>query len=332
MSGYATARDIGADKIPVIDVSELYGSDEKAVLAVGSRMREASETIGFFYVANHGVSQSVIDRAFVESRVLFARPAEEKARIKVNELHRGFIGAGGAKMVGEKRPDLKESFVWGLELGEDDPDVRSEKPLMGANQWPDDLPAFRPAIYGYYEAALSCGRQLLKGLATSLGRPSDFFATSFAKPLARGGTIYYPPQPPDMGVEQFGVAPHTDYGGLTILAQDQVGGLQVLSRDGEWLTANPVPGALVINVGDLMARWTNDRFYSNSHRVVNSSGRERQSIAVFFDPHFDTVIDPRDLLDDPTQSKYPPVTCGEYILDRFGKVFQYRQKQPASGQ
>ena len=110
------------------------------------------------------------------------------------------------------------------------------------------------------------------------------------------------------------------------MAQDQVGGLQVKAKTGEWLTAHPIPGTLVINVGDLMGRWTNDRFNSNAHRVVNRSGRERQSIALFFDPHYDTVIDPADLLDDRAEAKYPPITCGEYIVDRFGKVFSYRQK------
>jgi isopenicillin N synthase-like dioxygenase len=216
--------------------------------------------------------------------------------------------------------------VWGLELSANDPDVLSGKSLMGPNQWPSFLPELQRDLYDYFLEALACGRRLMKGLAASLDRPCDFFENAFAKPLARGGTIYYPPQPWDMGDNQFGVAPHTDYGGLTLLAQDEVGGLQVLSKSGDWLTARPLPGTLVINVGDLLGRWTNDRFNSNAHRVVNSTGRERQSIPIFFDPYYDTIIDPRDLLDDPGQAKYPPITCGDHIVERFGRVFKYRQK------
>jgi isopenicillin N synthase-like dioxygenase len=197
---------------------------------------------------------------------------------------------------------------------------------MGPNHWPDFMPAMRPTLSAYYDAILACGNRLLRGFALSLGRTGGFFEPHFRKPLARGSMVYYPPQPADLGEQQFGVAPHTDYGGLTLLAQDMTGGLQVLNKAGEWVTAHPIPGTLVINVGDLMARWTNNRFSSNAHRVINTSGRERYSVAVFFDPSFDTVIDPRDLLDDPGASKYPPTTCGEYIVGRFDKAFKYRQR------
>jgi isopenicillin N synthase-like dioxygenase len=323
---FARAKQISAGEIPVIDVAPLATRDPAALLTVGRRMREASETLGFFYVKNHGVPQDKIERAFATSKAFFQAPFDKKNEVKVNEIHRGFICIGGAKMVGEMKPDLKESFVWGLELSPNDPDVLSGKSLMGPNQWPSFLPELRRDLYDYFLEALTCGRRLMKGLAASLDRPFDFFENAFAKPLARGGTIYYPPQPRDMGDNQFGVAPHTDYGGLTLLAQDEAGGLQVLSKSGDWLTAHPLPGTLVINVGDLLGRWTNDRFNSNAHRVVNSTGRERQSIPIFFDPYYDTVIDPRDLLDDPGQAKYPPITCGDHVVERFGQVFKYRQK------
>ena len=325
MLGAKTAATrVAPAEIPVIDVGALAGDDPVAIREAGLAMRHASETIGFFYVKNHGVSGMVICEAFRASQAFFRLPPEEKAAWKVNALHRGFVAPGGAVMVGEKKPDLKESFVWGLELPEDDPDVVAGKPLMGPNQWPKGRPEFRASIQGYYTAACGLGRRLLKGLAASLDRPLDTFERAFAKPLARGGTIYYPPRAADE-TDRFGVAPHTDYGGLTLLAQDSVGGLEVRTLSGEWVEAIPMPGTIVVNVGDLLGRWTNDRFHSNAHRVVNTSGKERQSIAVFFDPHPDTVIDPRDLLDDPSLAKYPPVTCGDYILDRFGKVFAYRK-------
>jgi len=324
---YATAAHIEIDEIPVVDAADLATDDPAAIAAVGARMREAAEQIGFFYVRNHGIARETVERAFAASRAFFRSPEELKRTATINERHRGFLAVGQSKMYTGARIDLKESFLWGLELAGDDPDVAAGKPLMGPNNWPAALPETRAAFYAYYLDICACGQRLLKGLAASLGRDPSFFAKSFEKPLARGSAIYYPPQPPDMGETQFGVAPHTDYGGLTLLAQDDVGGLQVLAKNGKWVTAHPIPDTLVVNIGDLMHRWTNTRFSSNPHRVVNASGRERFSIAVFYDPHPDTVVDPRDLLDDPSEAKYPPITCGEYIVGRFDKAFKYRQQK-----
>jgi isopenicillin N synthase-like dioxygenase len=321
---YATARQIAPSEIPVVDVSALVAGDPEGSLAAGRAMREASERIGFFYVAQHGIPQPMIDAVFARAADFFALPEEAKAAVRVNKRHRGWIGQGGAKMYTGAKVDLKESFVFGLELPEADAEVAAGTPLMGPNQWPAALPALQGAVYPYYEAVLGLGQAVLRGLALSLGRDAGFFAPRFARPLARGSLIWYPPQPPDLGQDQFGVAPHTDYGGLTFLCQDTTGGLQVLNAAGDWVMAHPIPGTFVVNIGDLMHRWTNDRFRSNAHRVVNTSGRARQSIAVFYDPAFHTVIDPRDLLDDPTEAHHPPVACGEWVVGRFDKAFRYR--------
>ena len=325
---YATARQIELSEIPVLDIGALVAGDPAGSAAAGRAMREASERIGFFYVSNHGVPQAAIDQVFRGARDFFALPDAQKAKSKVNGLHRGWIGRGGARKQAAAKVDLKESFVWGLELPDGDPDVAARTPLMGPNNWPAALPSLRQAAYGYYEHVLALGQRVLRGLALSLGRDAYFFESRFAKPLARGSLIWYPPQSPEMGQDQFGVAPHTDYGGLTFLYQDMTGGLQVLNGSGEWVTAHPIPGTFVVNIGDLMHRWTNDRFRSNAHRVVNSSGVARQSVAVFNDPAFNTVIDPRDLLDDPEEARHPPITCGEWIVGRFNKAIKYRAGEP----
>lgn len=322
---YARATEISIDEIPVVDVGGLVSGDPAQILAVGTAMRQAAEEIGFFYVANHGVDAAITARAYAASRAFFAQSEEQKRRVTIDARHRGFLSVGEAKMYRGAKIDLKESFLWGLELPAEDPDVAADKPLMGPNQWPAEMPEMQAALYAYYLAICACGQRLLTGLAAALGRDPSFFAASFAKPLARGSAIYYPPQPADLGETQFGVAPHTDYGGLTLLSQDDVGGLQVLAKSGQWVTAHPIADTLVVNIGDLMQRWTNGRLNSNAHRVVNASGRTRYSMAVFFDPHPDTKIDPRDLLDDPADAKYPPTTCGDYIVERFGKAFKYRQ-------
>ena len=323
--GYASATSTDPSAIPVIDAAALGGGDIDAIVHASRALVEAAERVGFFYVRNHGVPDSLVERVFSLSRRFFALPADAKQSVRINALHRGFLAIGDARMYDEARVDLKESFIWGPELGLDDPDVAAGKPLMGPNQWPAALPELGPALTAYSAAVMDCARTLLRGFAVSLGLDVDFFRERFAKPLARCSLIYYPPQPPESGREQFGVAPHTDYGGLTLLNQDDTGGLQVRTRAGEWVIAPPIPGTFVVNIGDLMARWTNDRFVSTPHRVVNSSGRARYSVGVFFDPAFDTVIDPAELRPG-CPSLYPPVTCGSYIVSRLNKAFSYRRR------
>jgi isopenicillin N synthase-like dioxygenase len=321
---YASATAIDESAIPVIDMAPLGSFDRDAIAATGHALQDAAEQVGFFYVRNHGVAPELIARVYAESRRFFALPAAAKESVRVDARHRGFIQLGAARMYEQARVDLKESFIWGPELRLDDPDVAAGRPLMGPNQWPAALPELAPVLTEYSDAVMDCGRRLLRGFAVSLGLDADFFRPRFAKPLARCSLIYYPPQPAESGSEQFGVAPHTDYGGLTLLSQDDTGGLQVRARSGDWVTALPIPGTFVVNIGDLMARWTNDRFVSTPHRVVNSSGRARYSIGVFFDPEFDTVIDPGELRPG-AAPLYPPVTCGDYIVGRLNKAFSHRR-------
>lgn len=309
-------------KIPVIDVGPLRTN---GVEQVARAMCDASATAGFFYITGHGIPQAAIDDALRAAREFFALPPERKSSVAVNALHRGYIGVGGAKMESATRSDLKESFVYGLEVPADDPDTRAGGRLTGPNQWPRDVPGFSASVYHLFEQMSKCARSVLAALAVGLDLPADYFHDYFTKPLARGSIIHYPPQPPDLGTEQFGVGPHTDYGFLTLLWQDSVGGLEVLNRDGDWVAAPPIPGTFVVNVGDLLARWSNDRFSSTLHRVVNRTGQERYSIPLFFDPNFDTVIDPRDAnLPGGEQPRYEPVLAGHHVLKRFNESFKYR--------
>jgi isopenicillin N synthase-like dioxygenase len=315
------------DEVPLIDIGGLRSGVPGAAQKVADAICRASTEVGFFYVVNHGVPQDKIDRAIAAAQAFFALPDETKARVKVNSRHRGFLGMGGAKMYAGAIPDLKESFVWGLELAESDPDVSPERTLLGPNQWPGFMPELGPALYGWYEQALACGNDLLRAFALGLGLPESFFVSRFTKPMARGSVVHYPPQPPVSEKDQFGVGPHTDYGFITILWQDQVGGLEVLNAAKRWVPAPPVPGSFVVNVGDLLARWSNDRFASTPHRVVNRSGRERYSMPVFFDPNWETMVDPRECgLPAGDAPHYPPVIAGEHIRGRFDRAFKYRGK------
>ena len=324
--GYAKARRVSFSEIPVIDLAPLRAGSGGGLAAVARQVHQAATNVGFFYIANHRVPPAVIDAAHEASIRFFALPHEEKLRVKIDDRHRGFIAIGEAKMYDNAKVDLKESFAWGLELPADDPDVAAGKSLMGPNNWPDFMPELRTALYHYYEAVLACGNDLLRAFAVGLGLHQTFFLEKYERPLARGSIIYYPTQPPDLGRSQFGVAPHTDYGCITIVWQDASGGLQVRNREGEWIAAPPIEGTFVINIGDLMARWTNGLFASTPHRVVNRSGRARHSMAVFFDPNFDAVVScPESLHAVGGPTRYEPVTCGAYVLSRFNDAFAYRK-------
>ena len=315
-------------EIPVIDIAPIRTGD--GVEKVARAMCEASTSVGFFYISGHGVPQASIDKTLHAAREFFAHSPEHKNEVAVNALHRGYLGVGGARMESATRSDLKESFVYGREVGPDDPEARSGDRLTGPNQWPSDVPDFETAVYGLFEEMNRCARDVLSALAVGLELPVDFFGSYFTKPMARGSIIHYPPQPADLGEEQFGVGPHTDYGFLTLLWQDSVGGLEVLNRDGDWVMAPPIPGTFVVNVGDLLARWSNERFSSTQHRVVNRTGQERYSIPLFFDPNFDTVIDPRDAnLPAGAEPLHQPVLAGHHVLARFNDAFRYRSSVPS---
>ena len=221
--------------------------------------------------------------------------------------------------------DYKESFVWGLELEGAERAGLGEDRHLGANRWPARPAEFKDTLCRYFAAAEGCAVDLLRGFALALGLPAEHFVRHRKRPIARASLTYYPPQPPDLGETQFGVAPHTDFGCLTVLCQDDVGGLQVQSLEGEWLTAHPIADTLVVNVGDLLSRWSNDIFRSTPHRVVNASGRERYSLVMAYDPDAETLVDPADLPAGAASAKYEPITCGDYIHARLNRSFTYRQ-------
>jgi len=321
----ATAKALPLADIPVISIAGLTDGRPDAVAAAAAAIRQASEAVGFFYVKDHGVPPALRQRALEQAKAFFALPEDAKNAVQVNRRHRGYIPVGAAKMYGKGKADLKESFKWGLELPETDPDVAAGKPLVGPNQWPAHPPAFRAALYEWFQAMMGCGDRILSAIAVSLGLRADFFAASYRKPISRGGVIHYPAQDPQSPEDQFGVAPHTDYGCLTLLWQDDTGGLQVRTRAGEWVAARPIPETFVINIGDLMARWSNERFVSTPHRVVNASGRDRYSMVVFHDANGDTAIDPAAMnLPSGTASLHPPVRASDYIAGRFAEAFTYR--------
>lgn len=318
---HADAKEIDIDAIPVIDIGPLYDGPE-GERAVGRQLLDSVQRIGFFYIANHGISEATIDRVMKVGEQFFHAPRDQKETVRVARYHRGFLPIGEATMSGAAHPDQKESFIWGWDVGPDDPDIGNSNQILAPNRWPEFLPELKPVLDDYIVRVNDIGIRLLRAFAAGLDLPHDHFVRHFDKPLTRAAIVYYPPQPVTAEEDRFGVSPHTDYGCVTILHQDMNGGLQVKNRQGDWLAAPPIPGTFVVNVGDLLHRWSNDRFVSNPHRVINSSGRERLSIPVFVDPNWDTKVDPVPAPGD--NARHAPVGCAEYIHGIYQKSFAYR--------
>jgi isopenicillin N synthase-like dioxygenase len=318
---YAKAKLIDVDAIPVINVAPLFDGAEGERM-VGRQLLDTVQRIGFFYIENHGVPQAKIDRAVKMGGRFFHMDRAQKETVRVADYHRGFLPVGEATMSGARNPDYKESFIWGWDVDPDDPDIERSNRILAPNRWPDALPELKASLDDYIETVNGLGIALLRAFAAGLDLPHDHFVRHFDKPLTRAAVVYYPPQPEEMGESQFGVSPHTDYGCITILHQDEIGGLQVKDRNGDWLTAHPMPGTFVVNVGDLLHRWSNDRFISNPHRVINASGKERFSVPVFVDPNWDTVIEP--VPEPGGTARHAPIGCAEYIHGIYQRSFAYR--------
>jgi len=325
---YASAKTMQPDAIPVIDISSLRdGSNTQQVAA---QLHAASQELGFIYVKGHGIAESQILAARNAAFEFFRATAVQKESLLVSDRHRGWLKPGAAKMDDDAKVDLKESFIWGLQ--DSNGHTIEDHPLRGANKWPDFVPGLESAAMDYYHSAHEVARHLMRGFAIGLNLDAEFFLKTCSKPLSRASFVYYPAQPAECGTEQFGVGPHTDFGVLTVLCQDDTGGLQVQDVHGDWIHAPPIEGTLLVNVGDLLSRWTAGQYKSTPHRVVNTSGRERLSLVLAFDPEPNTLIDANTIAG--LTAKDDPITCGDYLLWRFEKAFSYRTqvKQTADTQ
>ncbi len=322
---FASAKALDKEAIPVVDISA--ANSDRDADSVAAALHAASTNLGFIYIKGHGIPSALIENARKSAYQFFHASPEQKQAVIVSPQHRGWLSQGAAKMQDNAKSDLKESFIWGFQ--DQHGNTPTDHALRGPNQWPAHLPAFENDAMSYFNAAHKVAFQLMHSFARGLGLPKTFFVEQCDKPLSRASYVYYPPQPPELGEDQFGVAAHTDFGVLTVLCQDNTGGLQVQGLDGEWLHAPPIEDTLVVNVGDLLARWTNGVYKSTPHRVVNSSGQERLSLVLAFDPNPETQIDAQQVFGTEHDNYPEPITCGDYLVWRFAKAFAYRQDKKA---
>jgi len=315
------AASVSTASLPVIDVSGLSSAWFADRQAVAEQLRAACIDNGFFYAANHGVPAGLIDAVLAETKSFFGHSSAEKAAVDMSRsiCNRGFEPIRAQTLEKGAPPDLKEGFYIGPELSLKDPRVVAGRFNHGPNLWPADMPGFRPTMKAYFAAMLDLSERLMAGMALSLGLNEDHFADFCTEPLAILRLLHYPPQPANAAPGEKGAGAHTDFGGLTLLLQDEVGGLQVQGNTiDEWLHAPPIPKTFVVNIGDMMTRWTNGLYRSTRHRVVNASSQERYSVPFFLDGNPDRAIEclPACLAPGETP-KYEPITVEGHLKEMY---------------
>jgi isopenicillin N synthase-like dioxygenase len=292
------------EKIPVIDFSGLTAADLTVRKVIAVNMREAFEDFGFIYLKNHSVSQSVIDELFGRSIAFFDLPQTNKAQAG------GYRGAGLSGLDPSKPTDVKERFRAPYDSN------------LPPGYWPDRLPRFREAVSTFHEAGLLVLRRVMHGVALSLGLPEEDFDAAHEPHSGAVMLLHYPPITEPLLPGQLRSGAHTDFGTMTLLVHHGTAeGLEIQRPDGSWLHAPSIPGAAIVNVGDLLTRWTNGQLRSVLHRVVPPEGkaaqRSRYSATLFYEPRHEVVISCLEPCHGPTKPVlYPPITVGERLEQR----------------
>ncbi len=305
-------------EIPIIDVSPLRHGAASEIDTLVREFAAAYGDVGFGYIVNHGIDESLIASVFQASARFHALPLEAKMAVELNRLHRGYIPIDTSTDVNSKlaevsKPNQSQSYMMMREDEPGSPDVLNGAYLAGPNQWPA-LAGFRAEVTAYNDAMCGLGQGLMKVAALAIGADPAELLGAFETPTTWLRLLHYPPRPPASADDLYGSAPHTDFGCLTILAQDDVGGLQVMTPSGDWIDAPVIPGSFVVNVGDMLHRWSNGRLKSTPHRVINRSGRERYSCPFFYDPHVDTEIAPlAACISADRPARYEPLIFGDFL-------------------
>ena len=311
------------ERVPQIDFTPFLSDDPGAKDKVARDIGAACEGIGVFYLVGHGIPEEMTEGIFAAARRFFMLPDDRKAvpDLLISREHsRGYQPLGARHYEKTSAPDLMEAFKYQRELPSDDPDIIAGNRIQQPNKWPVDLPGWREQLLAYFEAVDGVSANLLRAFALALDLEEDYFLGFYEKPLTQVSLLHYPPQSPVP--DAFGNRPHLDETAFTIVLQEDVPGLEVRTLSGKWIDVPPVSGSFVVNIGDYMARWTNDRFRSTMHRVVNRTGSERYSIPYFAIPDFNAVIECLPTCTGPDLPvKYEPLHVGRSIRQKFSSDY-----------
>lgn len=306
-----------ASHLPVIDIGPSLTGDEEGRKRVAAEIGRACRDTGFFYISNHGISEALVDRTFAEANRFFDQPDDEKLKLVKQGGSNGYEPIEAQRLDKDSPGDIKESFNFSEEGEPGTPGAKT-------NNWPADLPSFREDLEEYCEALRLVGLHVSRLIALSLDMPFNYFDDMFSGQKSPLRILRYPPQPTDAKYNQLGAGAHTDWGWITLLAQDDLGGLEVETASGDWVRVNPIPGTFVVNLGDLVPRWSNGLYHSSLHRVMNNrSKRQRHSIVLFYNQAHETHVEalPTCLKTGETPL-FPPCTAGEHTSQR------YRESRP----
>ena len=304
-------------QIPVIDFAPFLGGDVAERQTVVEQVYHACHNIGFMYLKNSGISLNLIDQIFVQTQQFFDLPFEVKHQLAWSDefSNRGYIGVERERLDTNRPGDLKEAFNVGKE---------EEIENLVANQWPADQ-EFRSSVLMFYESCTAVANGVLQAFALALQLPADFFATRHDEQNHTLRLLHYPPLQRSPKLGQVRAGEHSDYGSITLLFQDETGGLEVQTASGEWIAAPYIPGTVVVNTGDLMQRWTNHVFCSTKHRVMvpidDRTKRSRYSVAFFCHPNNDTEVACIASCQEERSPIYPPISAGDYLLSRLRPTY-----------
>ena len=300
--------------IPNIDLQALINRDSETL----KQVREAAENIGFMTLSNTAISSGDVTSTLDMYRRFFKSPIAVKQSVdmSVTGSNRGW-GASKSEQVNPKaNPDYKEVFDCGVEVAADDPQANLS--VYAPNHWPNTPEDFQRKIENYFTAARAVAMNVLEGIAVSIGEDAQFFADKFTKPMALLRSNYYPERPIKATENDFGIAAHTDYGCLTLLATDGQAGLEVKLRDGTWMPLSAEPGTFVINFGEMLESWSGGKIKATLHRVIGGA-QERISIPLFFNPNYDTNVAA------PNASE--EISAGEYLSKRYAETYVHLKEK-----
>jgi len=307
------SRRLDFAEIPIIDLSAICagGPDTATVDAI----QRACSEVGFFYLINHGVRADLVTELMTQARVFFALPEADKRELLLDQRMRGYLPLYYRSYEGEERAGT--SHQEGFWIGYDTVPDRL-RPLDGPNQWPSALPRLRLTMLAYLDALEELSQRMLRLFAGALEFPVDTLLANFTRPTSRLKLNHYPLQQNPVSENNIGVVPHSDSGCFTILWQDDNGGLEVQNQQGDWVEAPPLADSFVVNIGNILQYWSNGRFSSTPHRVINRHGGDRYSIPFFVNPDFDTVIRP---LADSVDAGFDAFEYGKYQVDLWRNTF-----------
>lgn len=317
-----------SDIIPVIDFSPMLSSKLEDRQQIAAQLRKTCTEVGFFYLKNHGIPDAVVLRAYQAMQRYFALPHAKKMELHYQSTpnHRGYVAHGDIKADHElKGGDMHEAFEAAQDLPADDPDYLKGYKFYGPNSWPDEPSDFRWALGTYFDTQLEFGKKMLRALALALDLKEDYFDEIYTKPMSRMRACYYPPQQPDWDVSKIGIGAHRDYEIFTTVWQSPQPGLQVKGVGGDWIEVPPIDGTFVINIGNLMQRWSNDLFLSRPHRVVNLTRQHRYSLVQFFGVNYDAAMDAfPSCKSTENPARYPVISCGKNTEEQVAQTYYSR--------